>query len=119
VCLSTKQGITGAAVLQKEAIYVPDVSKDSRYVCAAESTRSELAIPLMVRDEVIGVLDCQSDRLNHFDHETIGLLELFSNQASLALENSRLYSLEREKARQLQAINAIAQQSTAVMELEG
>jgi diguanylate cyclase (GGDEF)-like protein len=118
VCLSVKQGITGAAALQREAIYAPDVSQDSRYVCAAASTRSELAIPLMVRDEVIGVLDCQSDRLNHFDDETIELLQLFSNQASLALENSRLYSLEREKARQLQAINAIAQQSTAVMELE-
>ncbi len=118
VCLSIKEGITGAAVLKKDYIYAPDVSQDSRYVSAAESTRSELAIPLMVRDEVIGVLDCQSDRLAHFDDETIELLRLFSNQASLALENSRLYSQERQKARQLQAINAIAQQSTAVMELE-
>jgi diguanylate cyclase (GGDEF)-like protein len=64
------------------------------------------------------VLDCQSDRLNHFDHETIDLLTMFSTQASIALQNARLYSLERQRARQLQAINAIAQQTTAVMDLE-
>jgi diguanylate cyclase (GGDEF)-like protein len=118
ICLGQHQGITGAAVLKKQPVYAPDVSKDPRYVCAAKSTRSELAIPLMGRDEIVGVLDCQSDRLDRFDHETIELLTLFSTQASIALENARLYSLERERARQLQAINLIAQQTTAVMELD-
>src|ERR1700734_2432250 len=115
---SLGQGISGAAALKKQPVYAPDVSKDPRYVCSAKSTRSELAIPLMVRDEVVGVLDCQSDRLDHFDHETIELLTLFSTQASIALQNARLYSLERQRARQLEAINTIAQQSTAVMDLE-
>jgi diguanylate cyclase (GGDEF)-like protein len=118
VCLGSDQGITGAAVSKKQPVYAPDVSQDPRYICAAQSTRSELAIPLMVRDEVVGVLDCQSDQLNHFDPETIELLTLFSTQAAIALENARLYSLERQRARQLEAINIIAQQSTAVMELE-
>ncbi len=117
-CFGIHDGITGAAVSKKQPVYAADVSQDSRYICAAQSTRSELAIPLMVREEVVGVLDCQSDRLNHFDDETIELLTLFSTQASLALQNARLYSLERRRARQLQAINTIAQQSTAVMELE-
>jgi diguanylate cyclase (GGDEF)-like protein len=116
--LELGQGITGAAALKKQPVYAPDVSKDRRYFCSAKSTRSELAIPLMVRDEVVGVLDCQSDRLDHFDPETIDLLTLFSNQASIALQNARLYSLEQQRARQLQAINAIAQQTTAVLDLE-
>jgi diguanylate cyclase (GGDEF)-like protein len=116
--LSVGQGITGAAALKKQPVYAPDVSKDERYFCSAKSTRSELAIPLMVRDEVVGVLDCQSDNLDHFDSETIDLLTLFSTQASIALQNARLYSLEQQRARQLQAINAIAQQTTAVLELE-
>jgi diguanylate cyclase (GGDEF)-like protein len=118
VRLSVGQGITGSAALKKEPIYVPDVSKDPRYICAAKTTRSELAIPLMVRDEVVGVLDCQSERLRRFDKDTIYLLTLFSTQASMALQNARLYSLERQRARQLQAINAIAQQTTAVLDLE-
>ena len=115
---SLGQGISGAAALKKQPVYAPDVSKDTRYVCSAKSTHSELAIPLMVRDEVVGVLDCQSDRLDHFDAETIDLLTLFSTQASIALQNARLYSLEQQRARQLQAINAIAQQTTAVLDLE-
>src|SRR3989475_2314037 len=111
-------GITGSAARQKRPIYAPDVRHDPRYVESAKSTRSELAVPLMVRDEVVGVLDCQSDRLNHFSHETVDLLTLFSTQASMALQNARLYSLERQRAAQLQAINAIAQQTTAVLDLE-
>ena len=118
VFLAADKGITGASVSKKQPVYAPDVSQDPRYVCAAKSTRSELAIPLMVRDDVVGVLDCQSDQINHFDPETVELLTLFSTQASIALENARLYSLERQRARQLEAINIIAQQSTAVMELE-
>jgi diguanylate cyclase (GGDEF)-like protein len=116
--MSPGQGITGAAALKKQPVYAPDVINDPRYFCSAKSTRSELAIPLMVRDEVVGVLDCQSDRVDHFDPETIDLLTLFSTQASIALQNARLYSLEQQRARQLQAINAIAQQTTAVLELE-
>ena len=118
ISLGCNEGLTGAAASKKQPVYAPDVSKDPRYICVAQSTRSELAIPLMVRDEVVGVLDCQSDHLDHFDRETIELLTMFSTQASIALQNARLYSLERERARQLEAINSIAQQSVAVMELE-
>ena len=116
--LDIHQGITGASVTQKQLIYSPDVKQDPRYVCSAESTRSELAIPLMIREQVAGVLDFQSEEINAFDDETIELLTLFSTQAALALQNARLYSLERRRARQLQAINTIAQQSTAIMDLE-
>ena len=118
VCLGCHEGLTGTAVVAKQPIYAPDTTKDSRYICAAKSTRSELAIPLMARGDVVGVLDCQSDEVDHFDKETIHLLTLFSRQASVALQNAKLYSLERQRARQLEAINTIAQQSTAVMEIE-
>ncbi len=111
-------GITGAAAHQKRPIYASDVAKDARYILSAKNTRSELAVPLMVRDHVVGVLDCQSENLYHFDSETIDLLTLFSTQASMALQNARLYSLERRRASQLEAINAIAQQMTAVLDLK-
>ena len=109
-------GLIGAAAKEKRPVYVPDVTKDPRYLPCCKKTASELAIPLMVRDEVVGVLDCQSENLDHFDSETIDLLTLFSTQASMALQNARLYSLERRRASQLEAINAIAQQTTAVLE---
>src|ERR1700676_803338 len=115
---SVGQGITGVAALKKQPVYSPDVGQDSRYLCSAKSTRSELAIPLMVRDEVVGVLDCQSDRLDHFNSETIDLLTLFSTQASMALQNARLYSLERRRASQLEAINTVARETTVVLDVK-
>ncbi|PYX03245.1 MAG: hypothetical protein DMG85_20060, partial [Acidobacteria bacterium] len=112
VRLPVGTGITGLAARQKRPICVPDVRNDARYVESAKSTLSELAVPLMVRDEVVGVLDCQSENVDHFDKETIDLLTLFSTQASMALQNARLHALERRRALQLKAINAIAQQTT-------
>src|SRR5438094_235627 len=109
-------GLIGTAAKEKRPVYVPDVTKDPRYLPCSKKTASELAIPLMVRDEVVGVLDCQSENVDHFDSETIDLLTLFSTQASMALQNARLYSLERRRASQLEAINAIAQQTTAVLD---
>jgi diguanylate cyclase (GGDEF)-like protein len=112
------KGLTGAAAKLKRPIYAEDVSKDSRYIERVEETKSEVAIPLMVRDEVVGVLDFQSDQIGYFDAGMIDLLTLFSTQASIALENARLYSLERRRAEQLEAINAVARQTTAVLDLD-
>src|SRR5438034_10572886 len=111
-------GLIGTAAKEKRPVYVPDVSKDPRYLPCSKKTASELAIPLMVRDEVVGVLDCQSEQLDFFDSATIDLLTLFSTQASMALQNAHLYSLEQRRAAQLEAINAIAKQTTAVLDLK-
>jgi diguanylate cyclase (GGDEF)-like protein len=111
------RGLTGAAAATKKPVYAPDVLQDPRYIRSLAATRSEVAIPLMVREEVVGVLDCQSDTLDFFDPETLELLRLFSTQASIALANARLYSLEQRRRAQLEAINAIARQTTAVLEI--
>jgi diguanylate cyclase (GGDEF)-like protein len=116
--ISVEKGLTGAAVKLKRPVYAPDVSKDPRYVKKIDDTQSEVAIPLMVRDQVVGVLDFQSSQLNYFDPTMVDLLTLFSTQASLALENARLYSSERRRSQQLEAINAVARQTTAVLELD-
>lgn len=110
-------GLIGNAAKLKRPLYSQDVSKDPRYVPRIPTTRSELAIPLLVREKVVGVLDCQSDGPGFFDNETIDLLTLFSTQASIAIQNAHLYSLERRRATQLEAINAIARQTTTVLDI--
>src|SRR5579859_1399157 len=112
------KGLIGSAALHKKPVYAPDVAQDSRYLPFFEDAKSEIAIPLMVRDEVVGVLDIQSEELDAFDSETLDLLSLFSTQASIALENARLYTLEQRRTRQLETINAIARQTTAVLNLD-
>ena len=116
--LPVGSGITGAAAQQKRPIYVPDVSADPRYIPSSFKTSSEFAVPLIVQGAVVGVLDCQSDKPDYFEPDTIDLLTLFSTQASIAIQNARLNALERRRARELQAINAIAQQSTAVLDVK-
>jgi diguanylate cyclase (GGDEF)-like protein len=111
-------GLIGTAAQLKRPLYVPDFSQDVRYLPWGKKTRSELAIPLMVRDEMVGVLDCQSENPDHFDAETVDLLTLFSTQASMALQNAQLYSLERRRASQLEAINAIARETTVVLDIK-
>jgi len=112
------KGIIGSAAQEKKPVYAPDVSRDARYMPLFPDTKSEIAIPLMVRDEVVGVLDIQSEQIDAFDSETLDFLTLFSTQASIALENARLYTLERRRTKQLEAINAIARQTTAVLNLD-
>jgi diguanylate cyclase (GGDEF)-like protein len=112
------EGLVGNAAKSKRPIYAPDVSKDSRYTNLVSSTRSEVAIPLMVRDEVVGVLDCQSDQLGFFDSETVDLLTLFATQASIALVNAEIYSREQKRALQMEAIGVIARKATAVLKQE-
>ena len=112
------KGIAGSAAKARRPIYSRDVQTDPRYQGHYAGTRSELAIPLMVRDEVVGVLDCHSDRPESFDHETVDLLTLFATQASIGLQNAKLYSQVQRRAAQLEAINAIAKRTTVELDLK-
>ena len=115
--ISLGEGLIGTAAERKRPLYCPNVSEDPNYISSILSTRSELCIPLMLRNEMVGVLDCQSDQIDFFDSETIELLRLFSTQASIAIQNAQLHALERRRAIQLEAINAVARHTTAVTEL--
>ena len=112
------EGLTGASAKLKRPIYAPDVSKDPRYIKGPTDTKSEVAIPLMVRDQVVGVLDCQSNQLDFFDSETVDLLTLFATQASIGLVNADIYSRERKRTQQMEAISGMARQATSVLKLE-
>jgi diguanylate cyclase (GGDEF)-like protein len=112
------KGITGAAAKARRPIYSADVTTDPRYINQVPSTRSELAVPLMVRDEVVGVLDCQSNVPAFFDNETVDLLTLFATQASIGLQNAKLYSMLQRRAAQLEAINTIAKRTTVELDLK-
>ena len=112
------KGISGMAAAKKRPIYTRDVSVEPEYIQGIRSTRSELAIPLMVQEVVVGVLDLQSDKVDHFDNETIDLLTLFAAQASLGIQNAKLYSLVQRRAAQLEAINALAKQTTVELDIK-
>jgi nitrate/nitrite-specific signal transduction histidine kinase len=93
------EGITGWAAGTGEPLLVPDVNQDPRYVWMEGSkTQSELTVPIKVKDDVIGVLDVQSDRLNAFDGTDLAVLESLAQWAALAMENARLVEQTEELA---------------------
>jgi len=89
-------GLVGYAALHKEAVLVPDVSKDSRYLKLVEDVRSELVIPLLLQDRCIGVFDLESPELDTFRKSDEEILTLLASQAAVAIENARLYQTIRD-----------------------
>ncbi len=85
------QGIVGHAALDREAILVRNTAKDQRYVAAVEGIRSEVAVPLILKDQVIGVLDIESERVGAFTADHLQALTLLAPQIAAAIENARLY----------------------------
>ena len=69
------QGICGAAASSGQTVVVDDVSRDPRYLACSLQTRSEIVVPVFHRDEVVGVLDVDSELLNDFDEEDQRWLE--------------------------------------------
>jgi sigma-B regulation protein RsbU (phosphoserine phosphatase) len=94
------EGIVGAAALSKEPVLVPDVTADSRYLMVNPETRSELAIPMIHKGKVIGVLDVESPQLNYFTQGHVQTLSILAANLAVSLENARLYEqVARDEAR--------------------
>ena len=85
------EGLVGYAALHKEPVLVPDVAEDPRYINVVADVRSELAIPMLLKDRVIGVLDLESPELDAFTKRDVEILTLLASQAAVAIENARLY----------------------------
>jgi sigma-B regulation protein RsbU (phosphoserine phosphatase) len=85
------EGLVGHAALHSEAVLVGDVTKDPRYVPCVEDVRSELVIPLMLKEHCIGVFDLTSAELDAFSRQDIQVLTPLANMMAVAIENARLY----------------------------
>jgi signal transduction histidine kinase len=103
------QGITGWVALYAKPQRIPDVSKDPRYVEIRKGIRSELAVPMELMGNVIGVVNCDSDRLDAFSEQDLAFLALLTNEASKAVGRIWLLRQLRSKAAQLEALVRAAQ----------
>jgi sigma-B regulation protein RsbU (phosphoserine phosphatase) len=94
------RGVVGYAAAQKQATLVPDVSKDPRYIQTNPETKSELAVPLIYKNKVVGVLDLEHTRRGFFTEEHKRTMTTLAAQIAIALENARLYEeIERQERR--------------------
>ena len=85
------KGITGAAAEMRETIRVDDILTDPRYISSHPDIRSEVAVPLVVQDRVVGVMDLESELIGYFNDEHVRTLSLLAPQIANSVENARLY----------------------------
>jgi len=109
------EGLVGWAALHKEPVLVADVSKDPRYVNLVEDVRSELVIPMLIKERCIGVFDLESPELNAFTKDNKELLTLLASQAAVAIENARLYEQVRRNEERIEKELRFAQRVQAAL----
>ncbi|MBT9164884.1 MAG: Cyclic di-GMP phosphodiesterase response regulator RpfG [candidate division WS2 bacterium] len=85
------QGITGTAYQTKKGIIVPDVEKDPRYITGFLDIRSEIAVPLIYQDEILGVLNAESKEINAYNEDHLRIVNYFANQVAIAIRNAQLF----------------------------
>ncbi|MBI3697565.1 MAG: SpoIIE family protein phosphatase [Acidobacteria bacterium] len=110
--------ITGAAAATRRPVLVNDVRKDPRYLNALDAVRSELAVPMVARGKVVGVIDIQSTRLAAFTEQEEGIVELIAARTAMAIDNARLYRRVVKQNRTLRTLTAIAQEFSSILEVD-
>ena len=108
-------GLTGYAALHRTPVLVPDVSQDARYIPLVADARSELVIPLLLKDRCIGVFDLESPELDAFKKSDQEILTLLASQAAVAIENARLYETIRANELRLEKEIRFAQRVQAAL----
>jgi sigma-B regulation protein RsbU (phosphoserine phosphatase) len=106
------QGLTGTAAGERRTLRINDVREDKRYIVADSGVevRSELVIPLLLQERLIGVLDLESTVPHSFTAEHERMLSTIAPYIAIALENAGLYELARENERRLQSDLATARE---------
>ncbi|MBI5767012.1 MAG: GAF domain-containing protein [Verrucomicrobia bacterium] len=109
-------GITGWCVLNRRPLLVPDVATEPRYIAVRPAARCEMAAPIMEGEQIIGIIDLESDRTGGFVHDDLALLEQLAAESALVLQ--RLWQLSRlkDKARQLESLITAGQSLVTKLE---
>ena len=116
--LALGEGITGSAAAAREPILVGDVRSDPRYLNAQDAVRSELAVPMIVRQKVVGVLDVQSSRPDAYDKQDTALLRLIASRVGGAIENARLYRRTLRQKRTLELFVQLSREFSSILDLD-
>lgn len=112
------QGLVGTAAQTGEAVLVNNVEEDSRYIKADKEMRSELAIPLIVKNRTIGVLDVASTKPGNFSESDQHLLTLLAGRLANAIEQARLYENLQTQARTLSLMHEVSRELTSILDRE-
>jgi sigma-B regulation protein RsbU (phosphoserine phosphatase) len=112
------EGITGEAAAKGVPILVSDVRQDPRYLSSVDAVRAELAVPMIVRRKLVGVIDVQSTRVGAYTDYDRSMLRLIAARVAAAIDNARLYRRAERQYRTLRTLSRISQEFTSILELD-
>ena len=112
------QGVTGRAAETRQPVLVADVTLPDFYIDALPNVKSELAIPLIVKNRVIGVIDLEAREKGYFTDEHKRVLTLIASRMAVGIENARLHTRITRQARTLALLNEIARELTSILNLD-
>jgi sigma-B regulation protein RsbU (phosphoserine phosphatase) len=104
------RGLVGVAMAERRLVHVPDVRKDARYYMVNPEARSEMAVPLIYKGKVIGVLDVEHTRSNYFNEDHERAMNTLSAQIAISIENAQLYQRVALQEQRLEQDLALARE---------
>ncbi len=117
---ATEGGLIAQAAQSGKSAIAPNAQIDSRWIPYGpdDTTRVEIAVPMLARGRVIGVIDLASDRDDALEHSDAAVLESLAAQAAVAIENARLYAAARRNVWKLSALRSIDHAIGATLDLQ-
>jgi len=112
------QGVTGRAAETRQAVLVADASREDNYIAALPYVHSELAVPLIVKNRLIGVIDLEAREKGYFTEEHKRVLTLIGSRMAVGIENARLHTRVTRQARTLLLLNEIARELSSILNLD-
>lgn len=112
------KGVIGQVALTRQPVLINDVTKAEGYISANPNVCSELAVPLIAKNRLIGVLDLESEQADFFKPEHLHLLTLTASRIAQAIENARLYTRVSRQAETLAVLNEISTELTSILDLD-
>jgi phosphoserine phosphatase RsbU/P len=118
VVIPLGEGITGTAGATRQPIMVNDVRADNRYLVALDAVRAELAVPMLARGKLVGIIDVQSTKVNAFSEQDRALLTLIASRIAVSIDNARLYRRVQGQNRTLRVLAHVSQEFSSILDLD-
>jgi len=112
------EGLTGAAAQSRQPVLVGSVGDDKRYLSALDAVRSELAVPMLVRNKLVGVIDLQSTVEDAFTAQDRALLQLIASRIGSAIDNARLYRRVERQNKTQRTLTRMAQEFSSILNVD-
>ncbi len=112
------EGITGIAAAERNALLVPDVTKHPFYLNAVDAVRSELAVPMVARNKLVGVIDVQSTKIGAFTEYDMALLKLIATRVAGAIDNARLYRRLDLQNHTFKILHQVSQEFSTLLDVD-